>query len=322
MTKMSVKYFLPLILLMVFIVLTNSGLCQATQSDEALESELDRFYQHRSNNLKEAKNIIDALYNNNPSNLKIIKAKIEFEIRYQGRFEAAHDLYLLNKNALDSSDYVTGLNYYFNDVIPRYFSPLILTVKDRKIIESAYIPNIDIIIQFPDLDQLKPIQQSRLKYIRSAEFSTAKRFHFIADSSGGENRVIEIDYFPVSASEITQNLVIDKIRRYPFVFSESRKDTLSIYWHDDWVLREWIPDDVFMLTYQSGYSVQLAQHDIRTREVAPGLLISEIPLVEDQLELRVEPQGLKNTAIRVMRTATITMFLAIVVASIIITTGG
>lgn len=294
-------------------------------NDEVIDREIDNYYKHRRRNVEEARNIIDALYQRFPDNAQVIFTKIEFDVYYLGRFEDTMELILDSDSLLKNSNYAGPVQDIWNKLNSEMFKPLVMKVKDRRVVESAYIPNIKVDISFPGgnfLEAMSPIQLARLNYIRSKDFSTAKRFHFVPDSENSEERIIQIDYFPVSKVSGKYKLVIDRKRRYPFEFSDFRADTIAIYWHDEWQLREWIPDDMIMLTYPDDYT--LIQDDMALQGIAAGRGYEKIEIrIDDELiQVVTDPKAGKQTTLTALKITTISLLIASMAIAILISTGG
>ncbi len=298
---------------------------QEASEEEFINTQMESFYQHRRKNVEEAKDILDALYQQFPNNALVISRKIEFEVTILGKFEDAIDLVNEKKDIIDGSEYSDMVNYYIEDLFVNDFKPLILKIKDKRIIESAYIPNIEIEITFPSdefINQLTPIQRARFKYIRSPEFSTAKRFHFVSENEETEDRVIQIEFFPVSEVSAKYKLLIDKQRRYPFEFSRNRLDTVSIFWHSDWRIREWIPDNRIVLTYSTDYTLSRDGEPLMSIDLGSDALKSELLLDEDIVELKMEPTGARKMLLKTLKISTLSILILTIFTSVMLSTGG
>ena len=311
---------------LVFIVSTSQLFTQEIPADElGWEQEMDNFYSYRRKNLKEATHIIEKLYNKYPNNERVIIAKIEFEFKDLGHFEDAIALIHQHEDILTSPESKDLIDLLVNSELKEGFQPLILRVKDKKIVESAYIPNIKIDIIFPSsefLNELSHIQKARFRYIRSPEFSVAKRFHFVPDETGSDARIIKVDYFPVSSKNEVYKLVVDRKRRYPFTFSEHQTDTVSIFWHDEWNLREWIPDDYLLLTYPDNYSIKYANESVNGLHAGTGFEKVELKIAEGEMQVKLEPKGIRKIILKTIKITTMTIMAGSIIVAIVLSTGG
>jgi hypothetical protein len=306
--------------------LLPTSICGVQVGDESvIEQEIDNFYKHRKRNVEEARNIIDALYQRFPDNARVVFTKIEFDVTYLGRFEDAMELMIDKDSLLTTSFYAGPVEDISDKLNSELFKPLVMTVKDRRVIESAYIPNIKVDISYPRgdfLDEMLPIQLARLKYIRSSEFSTAKRFHFVPDQQNSEKRIIQIDYYPVSKVADNYMLIIDRKRRYPFEFSTFRTDTVDIYWHNEWQLREWIPDDMVTLTYPDGYTILYQSRALDGLASGSGFEKTEIRMEGEKIEVTAQPNTKKKMTTTTMKIVTLSLIVTSIGAAIIISSGG
>jgi hypothetical protein len=307
------------------LMLPASILCLEEDGLEIIDREIDNFFKHRRRNVEEARNIIDGLYQRFPDNARVTFTKIEFDVTYLGRFEDAMELIMDNDSLLQSSVYAGPVEDLWSRLNSDMFKPLVMRVKDRRVIESAYIPNIKVDISFPGgnfLEAMLPIQLARLNYIRSPNFSTAKRFHFVPDSENAEERIIQIDYFPVSKVSGKYKMVIDRERRYPFEFSDFRADTINIFWHDEWQLHEWIPDDMITLTYPDDYT--LIQNDVALHGMTAGEGYEKIELTigDEMIHVVTDPNAGKQMTLSTLKIITLSLLMTTMVIAIFISTGG
>ncbi len=312
-------------LLLIVFMLPASILCQNTTDQETIAREIDNFYKHRRRNVEEARNIIDGLYQKFPDNARVTFTKIEFDVTYLGRFEDAMELIMDNDSLLKNSDYAGFVEGIWDQLNSEMFKPLVMRVKDRRVIESAYIPNIKVDISFPGgnfLEAMTPIQLARLNYIRSPNFSTAKRFHFVPDAENSEERIIQIDYFPVSKVSGKYKMVIDRERRYPFEFSDFRADTIDIIWHDEWQLREWIPDDMITLTYPDEYTLIQNETPLRGMSAGEGYEKIEITIGDELIHVVTDPNAGKQMTLSTLKIVTLSLLVTTMVIAIYISTGG
>ncbi len=298
---------------------------QEAQDEEIIDREIDNFYTYRKRNVEEARNIIDALYLKFPNNAKFAYIKIDFDVHYLGRFEDAMELIIDRDTLLKNYNYAGPVEDIWEKLNSEMFKPLVMRVKDHRVVESAYIPNIKVDISFPGgnfLEAMTPIQLARLNYIRSPDFSTAKRFHFVPNSENTEERIIQIDYFPVSRVSGKYKLVIDRKRRYPFEFSDFRADTISIFWHDEWQLREWIPDDMITLTYPDEYNIVKDGIALEGISAGRGYEKTELQIGDELIHVVADPNAGKQMTLSTLKITTLSLLIASMAIAILISTGG